>query len=198
LLKNDPEDFLNHAVQPQDVTNVAKLKGILGDENFLPVKQNLLANMLVNKAGALSPSTFLSKVDKIGYPTLTQVFDPDELTEIAKAQDVFEHMAGVEKATGNPSGTAGVMMARGALYGAPSSALTALLTGHPFAAAGTMGTALLPKIIAKAYLSEPIRDLLIHGYAAPDSAMTALGLMGKGAMMAGAESAGQQQNTNSN
>ena len=69
--------------------------------------------------------------------------------------------------------------------GAPSSALTALLLGHPGAAIGTMGTALLPKLVAKAYLSEFMRDLIIHGKASPDSAMTALGLLGKGAMLSG-------------
>ncbi len=193
LLKNDPEDFLKHAVQSQDVTNIGKLKNLLGEDNFQPVKENLLANMLVDKEGNLSPNTFVSKVDKLGYPSLAKIFDPDELAEITNAQQVFANMGAAEKSVGNPSGTAGVMMTRGALLGAPSSALTALLLGHPGAASGTMATALLPKLIAKAYLSAPIRVLIIHGIAVPDSAMTALGLMGKGAMMAGMQSTGQQQ-----
>lgn len=196
LLKNDPEDFLKHAVQSQDVTNISKLKNLLGEDNFQPVKENLLANMLVDKEGNLSPNSFVSKVDKLGFPSLTKIFDPDELAEITNAQNVFKNMGATEKTAGNTSGTAGVMMTHGALLGAPSSALTALLLGHPGAAVGTMGTALLPKLIAKAYLSEPIRDLIIHGTAAPDSAITALGLMGKGAIMAGLQ--GQQQgNANS-
>lgn len=194
LLKNDPEDFLKHAVQSQDVTNISKLKNLLGEDNFQPVKENLLANMLVDKDGNLSPSSFVAKVNKLGFPSLTKVFNPDELAEITNAQNVFKNMGATEKSAGNTSGTAGVMMTRGALLGAPSSALTALFLGHPGAATGTMATALLPKLIAKAYLSQPIRDLIIHGVSAPDSAMTALGLMGKGAMLAGMQnSAGQQQ-----
>lgn len=204
LLKNDPEKFIDHAVTPSDISNVAKLKDALGEDNFLPVKQNLLANMMVNKTGDLSPTSFLNKVDKIGFPTLSKVFDPSELAEIVSAQKVFRHMTTMEKQVGVGSPTAGLMMAKGALYAAPSAALTALLggifTGNPVAgiatAAGTMTTALLPKVIASAYLSEPIRDMLIHGIVAPESATSVLGLMGKGAMMSVNSSVSQHQNAN--
>lgn len=189
LLKNNPEDFLDHAIQPKDVTNVAKLKTILGEDNFKPVKENLLANMLVNKSGDLSPSSFSNKVDRIGMPTLAKVFDPDELTEIVSAHNVMKHIMSVEQAAGGKSPTAGVLMTKSALVSQPSAALMALFTGHPMVAAGIGANMILPKLMAKVYLSAPVRDMLIHGISAPDSAMATLGIMGKTATMMGLDSA---------
>ena len=74
LLKNDPEDFMKHAVQNGDITNISKLKNLLGEDNFQPVKENLLASMLVDKDGNLSPNTFVSKVEKLGFPSLSKSF----------------------------------------------------------------------------------------------------------------------------
>ena len=185
LLKSDPEDFITHAIRPDDISNIAKLKQVLGPDNFLPVKQNFLANMLVDKDGNLSPSGFINKVNKFGMPTLSTVFDPDELAEITNAQNLFSKMGAAEKATGNPSGTAGVLMAKQAILGAPSDALLTLFGGHVgfgiAVAKDIAKTYILPRLLAKAYLSEPVRDLMVNGLVAPDSAMTALGVMGKAA-----------------
>jgi hypothetical protein len=189
LLKSDPEDFINHAIKPNDIANISMLKQAIGPNNFLPIKQNFLANMLVDKEGNISPSGFVNKVNKFGMPTLSTVFDPDELTEITNAQRIFSAMGAAEKATGNPSGTAGVLMAKQAILGAPSDALLTLLGGKVgFAVAMAKDVAknyVFPQLLAKAYLSEPVRNLMINGMVAPDSAMAALGVMGK-ASMAGA------------
>lgn len=186
LLKQNPEDFLNHAVKAQDITNVGKLKEILGPENFAPVQENLLANMLVDKEGNLSPTSFVNKVDKIGMPTLTKVFDPNTLTEIVGSQKVFKSMYGMEKQVGNPSGTAGVMMARGALFGTSMNAMSELLSGRMGLAAQILGTGVvLPKVLSKMYLSSAMRDLLIHGVSSPNSAAIALSVLAKAAAMGG-------------
>lgn len=185
LLKNNPEDFLNHAVKPQDITNVGKLKEILGPDNFAPVQQNLLANMLVNKEGELSPTTFVNKVDKIGYPTLSKVFDPGTLTEIVNSQKVFKSLYGMEKQVGNPSGTAGIMMAKHALFDLPTAALGHLMGGDLGAAAAVIGGPAVGHLIAKMYLSAPMRDLLIHGASAPNAAAMALSVLAKGMAMGG-------------
>lgn len=184
LLKNNPEDFLNHAVKPQDVTNVAKLKGILGDENFVPVQQNVLANLLVDKSGNLNPSSFINKVDRLGYPTLSTIFDPDTLSEIANSQAVFRSMTNLDKAVGQGSPTAGLLMAKGALWGIPMQAFHLIMNGNLPGAVGLVAGGIgLPKALAKMYLSPMTRDLLIHGIAAPDSATLALGVLGKAATM---------------
>lgn len=183
LLKQNPEDFLNHAVKAQDIANVGKLKTILGPDNFAPVQQNLLANMLVNKEGELSPTTFVNKVDKIGYPTLTKVFDPSTLTEIVNSQKVFKNMYGMEKLVGNPSGTSGILMAKQALFGVPTTALGYLMGGAWGAAASTVAAPVISIIAARMYLSSAMRDLLIHGVSAPNSAAMALSVMAKGTAM---------------
>lgn len=186
LLKNNPEDFLNHAVKPQDITNVGNLKTILGPDNFAPIQQNLLANMLVNKEGELSPTTFINKVDKIGYPTLSKVFDPETLTEIVNSQKTFKNMTAIEKQVGNPSGTAGVLMAKSALFGLPAQAFHLLMNGDVPSAVGVLaGGIAVPKIAAQMYLSDSMRDLLINGVSAPKSSAMALGVMAKAATMAG-------------
>lgn len=198
LLKSDPEDFMSHAIKPNDIANISMLKQAIGPDNFLPIKQNFLANMLINKEGEISPSGFINKVDKFGMPTLSTIFDPDELSEITNAQSLFSRMGAAEKSTGNPSGTAGVMMANRAILGAPSDALLTLFGGKAgFAAAVVKDVAktyALPRLLAKAYLSESVRNLMINGMVAPDSAMATLGVLGK-ASMAGANQSIEQTQT---
>ena len=186
LLKSDPEDFMSHAIKPNDIANIGMLKQAVGPDNFLPIKQNFLANMLVNKEGDISPSGFVNKVNKFGMPTLSTVFDTDELTEITRAQDIFNRMGAAEKSTGNPSGTAGMMMANRVILGAPSDALLTLLGGKVgFAVAiakNVVKNYVFPRVLANAYLSDSVRDLMVNGLVAPDSAMAALGVMGKASM----------------
>lgn len=185
LLKNDPEDFLDHAVKAQDITNIAKLKEILGPDNFVPVKQNLLANMLVDKEGVINPQSFVRKIDKIGFPSLTKVFEPDEIYQIAQTQDVFSNM---KRGFVEGSQTGGRLMAKAALFGIPAQAYHQVMSGQYLKAVGTLvaGTG-IPKALAKMYLSKTGRDILIHGISVPDSAATALSLLSKGAMMSGLE-----------
>lgn len=185
LLKNNPEDFLNHAVKAQDITNIGKLKDILGPDNFVPVQQNLLANMLVDKTGELNPKSFVNKVDKIGFPTLTQVFDPQTMYEIGQAQEVFSNM---KRGFAEGSQTGGRLMAKAALFGVPAQAFHLVMAGEPLSAIGVLAGAIgLPKALAKMYLSEAGREMLIKGITVPQSAATALSLLGKGAMMSGLE-----------
>lgn len=202
LLNNDPEDFLTHAIEPQDVTNVSKLKTILGPDNFVPVQQNLLANMLVDKTGNLNPTAFVKNVDKIGMPTLSKVFDPSTLAEIVNSQQIFRNMThigtAVNAAVGEGSQTAGRMMAKTAMFGVPVQAYHLLMNGEPGSAAGLVAGAVgIPKALARMYLSDTGRDLLIHGASVPDSAAATLSLIGKTAAMSGSEavtsSANKQQ-----
>ena len=88
------------------------------------------------------------------------------------------------------SQTGGRLMAKAALFGVPSQALTLLFTGHPMAAAGTLiGSIGIPKALARMYLSDVGREMLIKGMVMPDYAATALSVLGKGAMMSGLENA---------
>jgi hypothetical protein len=195
LLKNDPEDFLDHAVTAKDISNVSKLKDLLGKDNFVPVQQNLLANMLVDKSGALNPKSFVNKVDMIGYPTLTKVFDPDTLTEIVHSQKVFRDMKSLESSVGEGSPTAGLLMAKGALFGTTVKAYHLLMSGHPFGAAAVLGSeAALPYVASKMYLSPVFRDLMLHAHTSPPEAAMALSVMAKGLAMSGA--AGPRITTN--
>jgi hypothetical protein len=185
LLKNDPEDFLDHAVKANDITNVAKLKAIVGPDNFVPVKQNLLANMLVDKEGEINPQSFVRKVEKIGMPTMTKVFDTKELTEIGEVQQVFSMM---KRGFTEGSQTGGRLMAKATLFGAPLMALKQILAGEPLKAIGTIiGVTGIPKALAKLYLSETGREMLIKGIGMPDNAALSLSLLSKGAMMSALE-----------
>ncbi len=185
LLKNNPEDFLNHAVKAQDITNIGKLKEILGPDNFVPVQQNLLANMLVDKTGELNPRSFVNKVDKIGFPTLTQVFDPKTMYEIAQAQEIFSEM---KRGFAEGSQTGGRLMAKAAIFGTATQAYHLIMSGNPFGAAQLfVGAIGIPKALAKLYLSEAGRELLVKGVTAPDKAALALSVLGKGAMISAIE-----------
>lgn len=185
LLKNNPEDFLNHAVKAQDITNIGKLKEILGPDNFVPVQHNLLANMLVDKTGELNPKSFVTKVDKIGFQTLTKVFDPQTMYEIGQAQEVFSNM---KRGFAEGSQTGGRLMAKAALFGVPAQAFHLLMSGEPLSAVGVLGGAIgIPKALARMYLSDAGRELLIKGITAPQKAATALSVLGKASMMSGIE-----------
>lgn len=120
-------------------------------------------------------------------PTMTKVFDPNELTQIGQVQDVFSMM---KRGFSEGSQTGGRLMAKATLFGAPVVALKQLLAGEPLRAAGTMiGVTGVPKALAKLYLSDFGREMLIKGIGMPDNAALSLSLLSKAALMSPLENA---------
>lgn len=156
LLKQRPEKVIDYIVQPKNTSNIRAVQKELGNLGMEKVREGFLAKLLSEeKTGNFSPTRFSARLNTYGDETLKALFSKDLLDDLKTMAHIGEKMGKAEQLAGNPSGTAQNIVTWAGFAWAIS---------HP-----ASGIAILvsPTVLAKAYLSSPIRKLLTKGIELP-------------------------------
>lgn len=149
----------------RNLSNILQVKKVAGKAGIDNLRSQWFAHILSEpkEGGPLTAKQFSDRASAYGPKTLSSLFpDPGELAQIKNLIGLGKIVKGGERIVSNPSGTSNMMMlvTGGELTGAIMEA-----TSGNFGKAGLLaGTILLPKGVAKLYLSKVGRSLLLKGY----------------------------------
>lgn len=165
LLK--PGNVKSMAVQDsKNLSNILHVRRVTGPAGVDNLRTQWLAHILSEpkEGGPLTAKQFSDRASAYGSKTLSALFpDRADLTKIKNLIELGKIVKGGERVVSNPSRTSDVMMI--ALTGGEATgAVMEAASGHFGKAALLGGSILLPKGIAKLYLSKAGRKLLAEGY----------------------------------
>ena len=179
-------------VSQDSLNNVGTVLDNLQPEDRVPIQQNVLTQLMTNpRTNTLDPGTFMNNVNKLGIPALSRVIPENVLPEIVQNQSMLNSMGSSATMSANPSETARGLMTAGASFKS-LTALMDLVGGNVTGAIkGISKTILLPNLIAKAYLSQPVREALIKGLNFPSASGMALNMLRNGAVVGALTNSGR-------
>jgi hypothetical protein len=177
--EKNPETISNLIFHSNNAKNIATVKSIIPKETYDEARAYYLSQKLLklSEYGLYRPQASARAMSLVDEPTMKAVFSTEERAFIKKMFDVGKGMERVEKLANNPSGTAQAVITfesgRAVLQGAGQ-----VLSGKPVSGIGKMlSYTLLPKAIAKLYLSPVGRKLLVEGIRTPSGTDKAVKIM---------------------
>jgi len=85
VAKESPEDVYKMIVKPGDVNDIRRLKKVVGDSGFAPVRRKFVEGLITGEDGAvLSGHDVTKNLAKYGIDTLKEVLPPDQLKQVVK------------------------------------------------------------------------------------------------------------------
>jgi hypothetical protein len=163
-VKASPEKVVDFIVKQRNTSNIAAAKVALGEEGFGLLREGFLNELLTKKSmvdGFFSPSKLGTELGRYGDDTLHALLPKDVVSSLKDIGAVGKRIAQAEKLVNNPSGTAQNVIA--------VSQGMAIIT-NPIQGLKMVFT---PAVLAKAYLSAPLRKWLTTGFTTPLSSPSA-------------------------
>lgn len=163
LVNANPEKIMDMVIKKNNVTGINVVKKALGENGFKPIKQRFLtdvietSNLSASEIGkGFEPSRIFTELNKYEPSTLKAIFSKKELAELQDIERLSMSMKTAEQMAGNTSRTATTILGVAGLGGAGYG----MITGHPVL---TTMTLLSGPALAKMYLSDAGRSLILHG-----------------------------------
>lgn len=195
MAEDDPDKLVGAFFKPKNSTELKTLKAIVGEKRFDVMKEEWVGSELLSTIGILDLPAGSAKdlafsvdglklrnfLNKYGEETLNTIFSKTELRHLRRLQKLARSAEVAKRTAANPSGTAQIVLL-GSAIGSAGSGLTAGFSGDEGfspqrAAAGAAGFAvgsyMLPKLLAKAILSRPVRRYGSTGWSLPLKASAA-------------------------
>jgi len=164
-----PETISNMIFTKNNSENINAIKRILPKDVFDEARAHYLSQhlMKLSEYGLYRPQISARAMSMVDEPTMNAIFSPEERSFMKRMFEVSKAMERVEKLASNPSGTAQAVITfesgRAVLHGVGQT-----LSGKTGTGVGKiLSYTLLPKAIAKAYLSPLGRRLLVQGIKTP-------------------------------
>jgi hypothetical protein len=162
LVNQNPEKIVDSVIKNNNVTVIKGLKAAIGENNFKPVKQKFIQDLVESSStaegGAMPkflPSAMVNKLGKYEPETLNAILSKEEQKEIGEIAKLASALETAERVAGNPSGTAQI--------GSAMAFLPQILVnpGIPLVGIG------VPTLIAKMMTTSTGRKIMIDGLKAP-------------------------------
>jgi uncharacterized protein YcfJ len=190
-----PETISNMIFTKNNSANINTVKRILPKDIYDEARAYFLSDKLlkISEYGLYRPQISARAMSMVDEPTMRAIFSPEERSFMQKMFEVSKGMERVEKLASNPSGTAQAVITfesgRAVLQGAGQ-----VVTGSPGGGlAKILSYTLLPKAIAKLYLSPMGRKLLVEGIKTPKSSPQSAKIMSQLIGIIGKENLQQDQ-----
>lgn len=162
---------INSAIKDGNWEQIVKLKNIVGEDGFQPIRQSFVQNMLRGGkegydivGGTLKSQNnpLKQRLSKVNPRVLNEMLGAEDATVLQALADIAPYAKSAEQALQNPRniirsgiGTVGVLGGGGAIGG--------VVGGLPGLAIA-VSAAGANNLLARAFYSEPVRNLIITGY----------------------------------
>lgn len=159
MTEQDPAKIVSKAMNVDNPNAIAALKTNLPAPVLNDLQTSFIKDMTEKVPGQFSPAHFVTQYEKIGPDKLNSFLGPTQMQKLQPLYTLSKASVQAEKIGANPSGTSQGMMSAMGL----TAPVMQLLRGHALGAASILGgeAAGLP-LAAKAYLSEPVTNLLTN------------------------------------
>jgi hypothetical protein len=128
VAKDNPEDVYRMLIKPGDVNDIRRLKSVVGEEGFVPLRRKFVDDLITGPDGKmLSGPQITRNMSKTGFETMREILTPSQLSEIVKAADKREMPQFVESEIEKKLG--GLIQAGGGVSRVPEEIVKRVMDG---------------------------------------------------------------------
>lgn len=179
IKKSTPENVMNMIFHPNNSGNINLVKRVIGKDTFNEARTAFTEKLLkMSEYGMYRPIPSVKAVSQLDEPTLKSIYSSEELTALNNLIRISRAATGAERMAANPSGTAQSVIT----FQQGRAILTQAAKGRPDKA---LLIGLLPKGLAKIYLSPIGRKYFTSGFDIPFGAEASANIASKLLLIAG-------------
>lgn len=162
---------ISNAIKSGEYEKIVALKKVVGEEGFQPIKQSFVQNMLRGGkenydlvGGTLKSQNnpLKQRLTKINPRVLNEMLGAEDATVLKALADIAPYAKSAEQALQNPRNIIRSAIGTGAVLG--GGGVGGAAVGGVPGVALVAGAAVSNNLLARAFYSEPVRNLIISGY----------------------------------
>ncbi|MEM4247643.1 MAG: hypothetical protein QXH80_00045 [Candidatus Nanoarchaeia archaeon] len=152
LVKTQPQLVANYIVRPNNATHIKEIRGVISEDAFRGLQEAFAFKILKLGDDIFSLPAFEKTINNYGDEVLRELFGAKKYMELKTLARIQTRIADMEKQVAGFSGTPRVMGVFGYAKWLATHPVHALIMG------------LTARQMAKFYLSDEARNLILHGY----------------------------------